>query len=195
MAVRIDSGELPMLHEIDLDKQPERDRVLTAWIRAFNEQTLQGVSRLREVLADIDAYPWVIAEDMMRTPEDFAERIGILALADAESRDIIESWLKEAPKRKRALRLQQASELHAKGMSQRQIAEALGVSHQTIGRDVVVQKTSVHSKDGPPEEKPKRKVVQYKISQYTKPETAARRIREVFGDEYALALGSLLVDA
>lgn len=33
----------------------------------------------------------------------------------------------------------------------------------------------------------------YQISEYTKPETAAEKIRDKFGDEFAFALGTLLV--
>ena len=38
-----------------------------------------------------------------------------------------------------------------------------------------------------------RTVTRYEISQYTKPTTAAAKIRSTFGEDFALALGTLLV--
>jgi hypothetical protein len=65
------------------------------------------------------------------------------------------------------------------GKTQREIAEELGVDQKTISRDL--GKNTVITEKMPKEP---RKVVGYRITQYTKPETAARRIREVFGDWY-----------
>ncbi|HEY7804169.1 MAG TPA: hypothetical protein VIC30_07015 [Orrella sp.] len=74
------------------------------------------------------------------------------------------------------------------GIPIRESAEKLGLSKSKAHR-MLSQKSSVHTKNGT---KPKRELKQYKISQYTKPATAAQKIRETFGDDYALELASLL---
>ena len=76
---------------------------------------------------------------------------------------------------------------HDAGESFRSIAKDSGVAPNTV-RNRVCNKPSVHTKDCTP----KRKVIQYKISQYTKPETAAVKIRDTFGDEFADALAVCL---
>ena len=78
-----------------------------------------------------------------------------------------------------AERQAKAKELREEGKTQGEIAEELGVSAKTVQRDsdrntVITEKVSST-----------RKVIGYRITQYTKPETAARRIREVFGDKFA----------
>ena len=73
-------------------------------------------------------------------------------------------------------------------MTQQAIADEVGKAQQTVS-DVLTGKQVRTPKTG----KPKRKVIRYEISQYTKPETAARRIREVFGEEFAESLRRFLV--
>ena len=84
-----------------------------------------------------------------------------------------------------AARQEKAKELREEGKTQREIAEELGVSVPTVKRDARGHKSGYNPKNDP---KPPRKVIGYRITQYTKPETAARRIREVFGDEFAASL-------
>jgi hypothetical protein len=68
--------------------------------------------------------------------------------------------------------------------TQQQVAEAVGC---TQGRVSQLLKNGVYTpKINNP--KPKRQVLQYKITQYTKPETAAKRIIEKFGDDFAQQL-------
>jgi predicted transcriptional regulator len=84
-----------------------------------------------------------------------------------------------------AARQEKAKELREEGKTQREIAEELGVSQQTVSVDLSLpEKEVITLKTG----KEPRKVIGYRITQYTKPETAARRIREVFGDEFAASL-------
>ena len=84
-----------------------------------------------------------------------------------------------------AARQEKAKELRESGKTQQQIAEELGVSQQTVSVDLSLpEKEVITLKTG----KEPRKVIGYRITQYTKPETAARRIREVFGDEFAASL-------
>jgi hypothetical protein len=60
--------------------------------------------------------------------------------------------------------------------STRQIAKETGKSKSTVHRKV----SRLNGTD--------RQVAQYNITQYTKPETAAQKIREKFGDEFAKQL-------
>ena len=65
-------------------------------------------------------------------------------------------------------------------MTRRQIADELGVHRNTVSSDLctkneVITEKVVHTP---------RKVIGYRITQYTKPKTAAIRIRDVFGDEW-----------
>jgi predicted XRE-type DNA-binding protein len=83
-------------------------------------------------------------------------------------------------KAKQLARQERAKELHEQGATQQQIADELGVSQQTVSRDLL--KKSVYTQKM---SKQPRKVVQYKISQYTDPKTAAQKIRATFGDDFA----------
>jgi DNA-binding CsgD family transcriptional regulator len=81
-----------------------------------------------------------------------------------------------------------AKQLREEGKTQREIAEELGVDQKTISRDL--GKNTVITEKMPKEP---RKVIGYRITQYTKPETAARRIRDIFGDEFANDLAGCLM--
>ena len=87
-------------------------------------------------------------------------------------------------------RAAKAKELREEGKTQQEIAEVLGVDQKTISRDL--GRNEVITQKMPKEP---RTVIGYRITQYTKPETAARRIREVFGDEFADALAESLMEA
>ena len=69
------------------------------------------------------------------------------------------------------------------GKTQREIAEELGVSQRTVSDDLAEKNVRTQK----PAKEPRQRI-RYEITQYTKPETAARRIREVFGDEFAASL-------
>jgi len=90
-------------------------------------------------------------------------------------------------KLKRTVSRKQAEDWAARveaGESFREIGREEGVAHTTVVRQVV-RKNSLDNKNAPP--KPSR--TQYKISQYTTPETAAMKIREKFGDDWADTAG------
>jgi predicted transcriptional regulator len=82
-----------------------------------------------------------------------------------------------------AARQEKAKELREEGKTQREIAEELGVSQRTVSDDLAEKNVRTQK----PAKEPRQRI-RYEISQYTKPETAARRIREVFGDEFAASL-------
>ena len=87
-------------------------------------------------------------------------------------------------------RAAKAKELREEGKTQQEIAEVLGVSQRTVSDDLA-EKPVITEK---PAKEP-RKWIQYTIRNTTKPETAARRIREVFGDDFADALAESLMEA
>jgi hypothetical protein len=75
------------------------------------------------------------------------------------------------------------------GMTQQAIAEKHGKSQKTVSNRLCLVKNS----DMPEKvTKEPRQRITYQIQFGTKPETAARRIREVFGDEFAEALADCL---
>ena len=55
MSVTIDSGELPMLSSIDIDNQPERSRVINAWIIAMGDFD-QAAKSMAPILREIEQY-------------------------------------------------------------------------------------------------------------------------------------------
>lgn len=87
-----------------------------------------------------------------------------------------------------AERQTKAKELREEGKTVREIAGETGVSIGTAHSDVCSENSEYTQKT----EQSPRKVIQYRISQYTKPETAARRIREVFGDEFSDSLAKFI---
>jgi len=89
-----------------------------------------------------------------------------------------------------AERQAKAKELREEGKTQQQIADALGVSRRTVCSDLDCAENTVITQK--PAQQP-RKVIGYRITQYTKPETAAKRIRDIFGDKFANDLAGCLM--
>lgn len=89
--------------------------------------------------------------------------------------------------RKRYLvkRRELVAELADEGLSQRAIAERMGVSQGTVMNDV----NSYNKKPIQP-----RDVIRYQVTSYTKPETAARKITDKFGADWAYELQLALED-
>lgn len=84
----------------------------------------------------------------------------------------------------RLARNKDVAQEYAEGMSQAAIAEKYGIAQQTVS-DIVTGKQVMTGKP-----KRERKVLQ--LSSGTKPETAAQKIRDTFGDEFADQLKALL---
>ena len=76
---------------------------------------------------------------------------------------------------------------HEDGESFRSIAKDAGVDDKTVAHRVR-SKPSYNTKNSAP----KRKVIGYRITEYTKPETAAVKIRAIFGDTFANDLSRLI---
>jgi hypothetical protein len=74
------------------------------------------------------------------------------------------------------------------GESLREIARDEGVPKTTIHRRLS-QKSSDNAGSGTPQ---KRQVVGYRITHYTQPATAAQKIRQTFGDAWALELAAAI---
>ena len=84
-------------------------------------------------------------------------------------------------------RAEKVKQLRDQGMTQQQIADAVGVHRNTVSSDLnqCTEKSVQTEKPVQP-----RKVTQYTVTQYTKPETAAEKIRAKFGDDFALQLAA-----
>lgn len=88
-------------------------------------------------------------------------------------------------------RAAKAKELREEGKTQQEIAEVLGVTDRTVRSDLKAEgKPARAEKISAP-----RQQIRYAIYAGTKPKTAARRIREVFGDDFADALAESLMEA
>lgn len=87
----------------------------------------------------------------------------------------------------RAVRNEKIKELRAEGKTQAEIAGEVGLSQNRVS-EIVSENSVITQKT----DKPKRTIDGYRITQYTKPETAAAKIREKFGDEFADTLKQLL---
>ena len=85
------------------------------------------------------------------------------------------------------IRRGKARALQEQGLTQREIAEELGVSRPTIASDLSEKSVRTEKTD-----KAKRKVKRYEISQYTKPETAANKIIATFGGGFAADLANAI---
>ena len=185
--MKIDSGDFPLMRNVDASRQPERANVYNAWIKAFSYNVPDAVDHLADIIEDV--YTFELWKDKyLDTPEQFFDRIGILGLNLDEPAKLIKELRKKRSSVKHRIieRAAKAKELAAQDLTQVEIAERLGVDPRTIRRDadrknVRTEKMSCN-----------RKVVKYSITQYTKPETAALRIRETFGEDFALTLGTIL---
>jgi hypothetical protein len=72
-------------------------------------------------------------------------------------------------------------------LTQQEIADQVGVSQRRVGQ-ILEEKTVITEKTS----KPKRDVKGYRITSYTKPETAAQKIIDIFGEEFAKNLATHL---
>lgn len=189
--VKIDSGKFPLMRDVDVNRQPERSKVYSAWIRAFSYSVPDAVEHLADIIEDVYAYElW--KDNFLDTPEAFFDRMGILGLNLDEPAQLIKDLRKKRSKVKHRI-IQQAKEWAAKreaGESLREIAAWAGVSKDTVQRRVSQKNWHARKSETQP-----RTRTTYQIQSGTKPETAAAKIRGTFGSEFALALGTLLVSA
>ena len=187
-AVRIDSGEFPLMRNVDTAYQPNRAKIYNDWSRAFNDQVPDAIDHLADVIEDVYAFElW--KDKYLATPEEFFERIGLFDLDLKEPAKLIAELRKKNSSKKAEIvrRAAKAKELREHGLTQRAIAEELGVSQPTVVTDL--------SENSVPAEKPdkaKRDHTEVRLRPGTAPEQAAQRIREKFGDEYAESLATAI---
>jgi hypothetical protein len=187
--VKIDSGKFPLMRDVDINRQPERSKVYSAWIRAFSYNVPAAVEHLADIIADVYAYRlW--EDNYLDTPEAFFERMGILGLNLDTPAQLIRDLRENRAGIKDRIIEEQKKQWAAKreaGESLREIAAEAGVAPNTV-RNRCATKTVRTEKVAQT-----RRLTRYEISHYTKPTTAAAKIRATFGDDFALALGTLLV--
>jgi hypothetical protein len=77
--IRIDSGALKMLRDINVKHQPSRDKVMTGWITALRDGR-EGLSAIGPILREIEQYRmWELDYG---DPRRLLEVIGVYKLAD-----------------------------------------------------------------------------------------------------------------
>lgn len=187
--VKIDSGKFPLMRDVDVSRQPERSKVYSAWIRAFSYNVPAAVEHLADIITDVYAYRlW--EDNYLDTPEAFFERMGILGLNLDKPAQLIRELRENRAGIKDRIIEEQKKQWAAKreaGESLRAIAADADVSPQTVMRRCSTKSVRTQKVEQP------RKVTKYTVTHYTKPETAAAKIRGTFGNDFALALGTLLV--
>lgn len=191
----VESGEFPLMRSVDVKHQPSRMRVYTAWSRAFGSQVPWALNAVADVIEDVFKYElW--KDNYLATPQEFFDQIGLGSLNLDNPAALIRA-LREMPNgatpdqvNARVERMQREHEewtaRREAGESLRDIAADEGVAPNTV-RTRCAEKPVTTQKPAH-----KRQVIGYRITQYTKPETAALRIRETFGEEFAFALGTIL---
>jgi len=179
--VKIDSGEFPLMRNVDASRQPERANVYNAWIKAFSYNVPDAVAHLAEIIEDVYAFElW--KDKYLDTPQQFFERVGILGLDLEDPAKLIKA-LRDGNREviDRIVKRNRAKELREQGKSVREIAEETGQSKSTAHRQVSRSRGTHKSH------------TEVRIRSGSNPETAALRIRETFGAEFALSLGTILV--
>ena len=186
-AVRIESGEFPLLRNVDATKQPNRARVYGDWISLIHYDLPKIVEHLPEVIEDVYAYE-VWKDKYLDSPEQFFERIGLFGLDLKEPARLIDELRKKGPSKKKReiiMRAQEAKKLRERGQTQQEIAVELGVHRNTVAADLCT-KNSVRTEKIV--HKQPRTRTRYEINEATDPTVAAQRIRAKFGEEYAQKL-------
>ena len=188
--ITVESGDFPLMRSVDVSRQPERMKVYTAWTKAFNYNVPDAVEHLADIIEDVYTFElW--KDNYLDTPEQFLERIGILGLDLEEPAKLIKELRKKRSSKKAEIikRAEEAKRLRDQGMTQREIAERLGVTDRTIRDDLKAAEKTVMTEIS----SASRQRITYQITNYTKPTTAAEKIRATFGDEWARELADSLL--
>ncbi len=185
--VTVNSGEFPLMRNIDISKQPQRANVYNEWLKAFTSRVPWAINSLADVIEDIYTYElW--KENRLSGPEEMLERFGIFGLNLEDPLKIIKELRKKNSPLKARL-LKRNEEIKAKreeGKTQQQIADEVGLSQNRVSEILSVKTVITEKADNP------RKVDGYRITTYTTPATAAMKIREKFGDAFADELAAEL---
>lgn len=186
--VSVDSGEFKLMRNVNVEHQPSRSKVYSAWIRAFSYQVPDAINHLADVIEDIYTYElW--KDNYLDTPEQLLERFGIFGLNLDDPAKLIRDLRKKKSKKKDEIlaRCEKAKALRESGMTQQQIAKELGVDQSTVNRDLCKKeaRADILHKD-------KRHQIRYAIYQGTDPAQAAKKIIETFGEHFAACLAKEL---
>jgi hypothetical protein len=197
-SVTVDSGEFKLLRNININHQPSRAKVVHEWIKAFDSEVPRALNALADVIEDVYAFPIIWQERRGSSPEEFFESIGITGLNLEDPAKLVRTLRGEmgsdakaeafaTVKLSRAERIPESKRLVLEdGKSLREAAKELGVDPVTVRNDVLNNFVMTKKFNTP------RKRILYQISQYTKPATAAEKIRATFGDEFAQKLKAAL---
>lgn len=188
--VKIDSGEFPLMRSVDVTHQPDRSKVYTAWLRAFSDNLPQYLDALPDVIEDVFTYRlW--EDNQLGTPEEMLARFGITSLDLDEPARVLKQIRSETGRKKYKVAARRHwVEQNKDRMTQQQMADRLDVSRPTIASDI--KELSENRVRTPKTDNVQRQVVKYTITQYTKPETAAKKICEKFGEGFANALAEAI---
>jgi DNA-directed RNA polymerase specialized sigma24 family protein len=192
--VTVNSGEFPLLRNIDATRQPNRAHVYNEWIKAFSDRVPWALESLANVVEDVMTYK-VWEEYRLPGPAEYLERIGITGLNLEDPAKLIKALRGKDGnqiRRKLQARMERVTEskrlVEDEGMSLRQAGEALGVSHPTVMADLRVVSESVRTE----KLTTPRQWLRVQINSGTKPETAAEKIHSTFGPDFAQALKAAL---
>jgi hypothetical protein len=190
--VTVNSGEFPLLRNIDATRQPNRAHVYNEWIKAFSDRVPWALESLANVVEDVMTYK-VWEEYRLPGPAEYLERIGITGLNLEDPAKLIKALRGKDGnqiRRKLQARMERVTEskrlVEDEGMSLRGAAKVLEVHHQTVANDLSNNFGMPERLDTP------RKRATYQIQSGTKPETAAEKIRSTFGPDFAQALKAAL---
>lgn len=192
--VTIDSGEFPLIRNIDPKHQPSRSRVYAAWSKAFNSQVPWALNAVVDVIDDV--YRFELWKDKrLETPQEFFDQIGLGELnleeparAIAAIRALPATATREdAVRATHEIRRETIIKLDADGKNQCEIAAEVGVTQGRVSQVLAKPARAEKTNKGP------RVQIRVEIYSGTQPENAARRIREKFGEDYARVLGKTLI--
>ncbi len=193
MAVVIDSGEIPSA--VGVSGSYELSRVVTKWQRVASGSFREDCSALKKIIHETDAlrlweksiggFSYGTRDEFLRqkvlldfdlTQRDFTEILSLIYGDDEGGASKIFSE-KQHEMAERIPRVHY--KYHVEGKTQQQVADELGVSQDTISKDL-------KRNTGMPEKvfKPRKRIT-YQIQDGTKPATAAQKIREKFGNDFA----------
>jgi hypothetical protein len=189
MTVTIDSGDFPLIRNIDHTRQPECSQVFSKWLRIFKDDVPTAMSHLDDVIEDVIRYElWT--KVTRGGPTVLFEHLGLMDLDLESAVKTLKRLRKDSTGKKaqQATRRAVAKELQAAGLTQQQIAAKLGVSTKTVQRDVDRNGVATPKVSTPP-----RKDDRLRFGLGTTPETAAGKLADKFGDEWCRELCHVMV--
>ena len=198
--VNVDSGEFKLLRHVDINHQPSREKVVSEWIWAFDNSVPVAIENIADVIEDVFQYPIIWQERRKAGPIDFLESIGIIGLDLDKPAKLLKDL--RNPKSKARIDLEKKMAERAKqcelayknpeGKTNAELANDWNCSERTVirRRNEWGDRNCVRTQNLSPQEP--RKVTKYSITHYTKPTTAAQKIRATFGDDFANQLAEAL---